>query len=110
MDLFTAWLSLLGTGIPPVAGILILDYFVIKKQKYEFGEGVKHRFCSVPAVVAWAAACIVGYSVPWGISAVNSMVVAGIVYIALHAVLKNSDKLYIGGTYAEDRRGALEKI
>ena len=110
VDLFTAWLSLLGTGIPPVAGILILDYFVIKKQKYEFGEGVKHRFCSVPAVVAWASACIVGYSVHWGISAVNSMVVAGIVYIALHAVLKNSDKLYIGGTYAEDRRGALEKI
>lgn len=110
VDLFTAWLGLLGTGIPPVAGILILDYFVIKKQKYEFGEGVKHRFCSVPAVVAWAAACIVGYSVHWGISAVNSMVVAGIVYIALHAVLKNSDKLYIGGTYAEDRRGALEKI
>ena len=110
VDLFTAWLGLLGTGIPPVAGILILDYFVIKKQKYEFGEGVKHRFCSVPAVVAWAAACIVGYSVHWGIYAVNSMVVAGIVYIALHAVLKNSDKLYIGGTYAEDRRGALEKI
>ena len=43
INYFTIWLGFLGTGIPPIAGILILDYFMVKKQEYTFGEGTVHR-------------------------------------------------------------------
>ncbi|MCD7845202.1 MAG: cytosine permease [Oscillospiraceae bacterium] len=111
VDSFTTWLSLLGTGIPPVAGILILDYFFLKKKDYHFGEGVKHRFCSVPAIVAWVLGCIVGYTVSWGISSINGMVVAGVVYVLMFLIFKNKpEALYIGGTYMEDAKGAVSKV
>ncbi|MCB6994589.1 cytosine permease [bacterium 210820-DFI.6.37] len=111
VNYFTAWLGILGTGIPPVAGILILDFFFIKKKNYQFGKGVKHGFCSVPAVISWIIACVVGYTVPWGIPAINSMVVAGIFYIIIYAVLKNNERLlFVGGSYEEDENGAVTKI
>ncbi len=44
-DYFTTWLSLLGVGIPPVAGVIICDYYLLKGQKYEYGPGT--RYCKV---------------------------------------------------------------
>lgn len=111
INYFTIWLGFLGTGIPPVAGILILDYFMVKKQEYTFGEGTVHRFCSLPAVVAWISGCIVGYSVHWGISALNGIVVTGIVYVIMFAIFKDNEHLlYWGGSYVEDIKGAVSKL
>ena len=111
INYFTIWLGFLGTGIPPVAGILILDYFMVKKQEYTFGEGTVHRFCSLPAVVAWISGCIVGYSVHWGISALNGIVVTGIVYVIMFAIFKDNERLlYWGGSYVEDIKGAVSKL
>lgn len=108
---FTTWLSLLGVGIPPVAGILILDFFFIKKRNYKFGKDANHGFCSVPAVISWIVGCIVGYTVSWGVAAINSMVVAGVLYIILSALLKNNENLlYVGGRYKETENGAVVKI
>lgn len=110
VNYFTSWLGILGTGIPPVAGILALDYFFVKKQNYSFGEGTVHHFCALPAIVAWVVGCIVGFTVHWGVSAINSMVVAGVVYVIMFACFKNNEKvLYLGGTYVEDEVGALHK-
>ena len=90
---------------------MILDYFVVKKQNYSFGEGVTHRFCSLPAVIAWIAGCTVGYTVHWGISSLNSIIIAGIVYIIAFFILKrNSHLLYLGGIYVEDSKGAVTRI
>lgn len=111
VNYFTTWLSILGTAIPPVAGILIVDYFCVKHQSYRFGAGVKHRFCSIPALVSWAIGCLVGYTVTWGIAAINSMVVTAIIYIALFMLFKNdTSRLYFGGEYVENARGELEKL
>lgn len=111
VNYFTTWLSILGTAIPPVAGILIVDYFCVKHQSYRFGAGVKHRFCSIPALVSWAIGCLVGYTVTWGIAAINSMVVTAIIYIALFMLFKNdTNRLYFGGEYVENARGELEKL
>ena len=93
-----------------MAGILALDYFFVKKQNYSFGEGTVHHFCALPAIVAWVVGCIVGFTVHWGVSAINSMVVAGVVYVIMFACFKNNEKvLYLGGTYVEDEVGALHK-
>lgn len=52
---FLTFLGYLGTAIPPVAGIVIVDYFIIRKGEYHYGEGVKHHFCNVLALIAWIA-------------------------------------------------------
>lgn len=110
VNYFTTWLGILGTAIPPVAGILIMDYFFVKKKHYQFGAGVEHRFCSMPALLSWAAGCIVGYAVTWGIASINSMVVAAAVYVVIFACFKNdTGKLYFGGVYLENERGELKK-
>lgn len=110
VNYFTTWLGILGTAIPPVAGILIMDYFFVKKRSYQFGSGVKHRFCSTPALLAWIIGCIVGYTVSWGIASINSMVVAAVIYLLVFLCFRNNPhKLYIGGVYTENEYGALTK-
>ena len=52
MDYFTSFLSILAVGISPVAGVVIADYFFIKKGRYQYGEGTKHYFCNL---LAWIA-------------------------------------------------------
>ena len=58
-----------------------------------------------------AIGCLVGYTVTWGIAAINSMVVTAIIYIALFMLFKNdTNRLYFGGEYVENARGELEKL
>ena len=101
---FLGWL---GTAIPPVAGIVIVDYFIIKKGDYSYGEGTKHHFCNILALIAWVAGAAVGFTVTWGIAAINAIVTTGIVYLVLSIAFKGSDKIYVGGNFVEDELGNI---
>lgn len=104
---FMTFLGWLGTAIPPVAGIVIVDYFIIKKGEYHYGEGTRHHFCNIVALIAWIAGAAVGFTVTWGIAAINSIVVTGVVYLVLSLAFKGSDKIYIGGDFVEDELGNI---
>ena len=107
---FLTFLGWLGTAIPPVAGIVIVDYFIIRKGEYHYGEGVKHHFCNVLALVAWIAGAVVGFTVHWGIAAINAIVTTAVVYLVLSLIFKNSDKIYIGPDYVEDEVGSISPV
>lgn len=103
---FVGFLSFLGILVPPVGGIIIADYFVLKKASYQFGEGTRYGFLSLAAFIAWIASVVVGFSITWGIACINSMVVAFVVYLILELCFKNNpDKKYIGGFCVEDDYG-----
>lgn len=106
-DYFLTFLGWLGTAIPPVAGIVIVDYFIIKKGDYKYGEGVSHHFCNILALIAWIAGAVVGFTVVWGIAAINAIVTAGVVYLILSIFFKGNDKIYIGGNFIEDELGNI---
>lgn len=106
-DYFLTFLGWLGTAIPPVAGIVIVDFFLIRKGNYNYGEGVKHHFCNVLALIAWACGVLVGFTVTWGIAAINAIVTTGVVYLILSLIFKGSDKIYIGPDYVEDELGNI---
>ena len=106
-DYFMTFLGWLGTAIPPVAGIVIVDYFIIKKGNYSYGEGTKHHFCNILALIAWVAGAAVGFTVTWGIAAINAIVTTGIVYLVLSIAFKGSDKIYVGGDFIEDELGNI---
>jgi cytosine permease len=108
---FTSWLTILGTAVPPVAGILIADYFFFHKQKYEFGEGTRYGYISIPAIAAWIAGIIIGFTVHWGIACINSLVISMVIYVILMNLYKtNPDKKYLGGFCIENEYGETKRI
>ena len=100
-DNFCGWLNILNTFIPPCGAILITDYFIINKRQYPTMEEKKFVPVSIPAVIAWAVGSVValagfnkfglGDAMPFltkGIPAINGMVVAAVIYVALSAALR----------------------
>ena len=92
---------------PPCGAILIADYFVRARRRYEPIAERKFVRVSPPAVVAWALGSLVAlfglmnldpkmnlFGLPagfvkafdFGLPAINGMVVAAVVYLALSAV------------------------
>lgn len=107
---FVVFLSILGVFVPPVGGIIIADYFVCKKCKYSFGAGTRYGFLSLPALISWIVACIVGFTLKTGIACINSMVGAFVIYLILDSIFhKNPDKKYVGGFCKENAYGMTTK-
>ncbi|MDQ7793558.1 MAG: cytosine permease [bacterium] len=88
-DYFVPWLVILGVGIPPVAGILIADYWLLKRGNYTFGPGTRYAGWSWPAFAAWLIASVLGYHITWGIPSVNSIVIAFVLYLGLMHLCQN---------------------
>ncbi|SMQ81492.1 cytosine permease [Bacillus sp. OV166] len=87
LDRFVDFLVLLGIMIPPIAGIMVVDYFVLKTYRKALDESREKG--TLPAepekinpitLVAWAAGFGGGYFIPVGIPSINSLLISGIVY------------------------------
>ncbi|CAM3515114.1 cytosine permease [Kibdelosporangium persicum] len=90
LDHFTTFLTWIGVITPPVAGIVIAEYFVVRTWRAALdssraaGELPDTPPNWVPAsLLCWAAGAAVGAFVPVGIPAINSVVTA----FALYAVI-----------------------
>ncbi|MCP9946901.1 cytosine permease [Streptomyces somaliensis] len=90
LDHFVEFLTILGVATPPIAGIMIAEYFVVKtwRADLERTRAVGRIPAAAPewvpaALVCWAAGGLVGYHVDWGVPAVNSIAVAFLLYTAL---------------------------
>lgn len=93
LDEFTDFLVLLGVVFPPIAGIMVAEYFVARIWRPELersrlvGELPRTAPTWVPASLAiWATAALFGHFVEWGLPSVNSVVVAMVLYIAAAAL------------------------
>lgn len=96
INYFTDFLTLLGVAIPPVAGIMVVDYYLLKRNRADLEktreEGVLPRTVekwNPITIIVWIAAFVVGevssiFSI--GIPGLNSLIFAGVVYwIAMKA-------------------------
>lgn len=72
---FCDWLNILNCTLPPLGMILILDYFIGKKNQPE----VTVRWSSIIGVITGA---IIANIIPWGIASINGMAVAAICYFS----------------------------
>ena len=82
---FCGWLNILNCTLPPVGIILILSYFMHKKDFETTETSVQVNWFSVIGVVLGA---VVANVVHWGFASINGMVVAGACYIAGHLLNK----------------------
>jgi cytosine permease len=93
---FIGFLTILGVAFPPVAAIMVVDYFILRTHREALaatrGTGLP-GWCpnwNLAGWLAWIASAVVGYYVQWGIASVNSLVVAGVLYYGLAKVLPAS--------------------
>lgn len=104
INYFQGFLTLLGVAIPPVAGIMVIDYYVLRRNRGALEE--TRESGTLPkrvekwnpiTIVVWILAFIVGevssiYSI--GIPGLNSLIFAGIVYwiaMKVYASVKKVD-------------------
>jgi cytosine permease len=87
-DYFISWLNILGVGVPPMAGIILADYFIIHNKKYDLENDSNLPEWNKYALISWLIAGVIGYNLNWGIAALNSLVVAIVLYIALMKFIK----------------------
>lgn len=87
---FQGFLTELGILFPPIAAIIVADYFVLKTWRRELDESRARNALPdtvanwVPAgLIAWAAGYVVGKFVLFGVPSINSLVAAFLVYLLL---------------------------
>ena len=78
---FTAFLTFLNSMLPPVGGIIIADYFFVKKRKYDNIKEVKFQDINWVAIVAFLAGFIVANVVQVGVIALNAIITTMLVYV-----------------------------
>lgn len=79
---FCGYLNILNIFIPPVGAVVIADFCVRRLGKYKDPKEAKFEKIHWPGVVAWLAGASVAF-VDIGLRAINGMVTAIVVYLAL---------------------------
>jgi cytosine permease len=90
LDRFADFLTILGVAMPPIAGIMVAEYFLVRRWRPALDAArAEGRLPDtepgwVPAtLVIWVGSAVLGWwteQVQLGIPALNSLAVAGIVY------------------------------
>jgi cytosine permease len=91
LSFFTNFLILLGEAITPIAGIMAVDYYVLKRSRnvldISSAKGTlpdKVETWNPVAIIAWALGFIAGiFSTDFGIPAINSLVVGALTYLVI---------------------------
>ena len=87
LDKFTDFLTLLGVVFPPISGVMLVDYYVLRtnRQLLDASRQTQTLPKSTP-LIGWKAivACVVGtiggMNIDYGIPSFNSLIIASAVY------------------------------
>lgn len=90
LDHFKDFLSLLGVAIPPIGGIIVAEYWIARRRRgvLDATRPAARLPDRVPtwipgSLAVWLTAFCVGKFVDWGIPALNSLITAMVLYVAL---------------------------
>ncbi len=100
---FVPFLIALGVVVPPIAGIMIVDYYLLQRHREQLEESAgsgtlpaRQEKLNPVTVLAWVGASIVGYAVQWGIPALNSLLCAAVLYyvtMKIVAIVQRQDRV-----------------
>ncbi|CAQ02848.1 purine-cytosine permease family protein [Clavibacter sepedonicus] len=87
---FTAFLTLLGVAFPPIVGIMIAEYFVVKNWRPALDASRENGALPasaprwVPVSLAiWVVSALVGYFATFGLGSLNAVITAFVLYAVL---------------------------
>jgi cytosine permease len=91
LERFTDFLMLLGVSLPPIAGIMVAEYYIIRRWRGRLDTSREQGTLPatepglVPAtLVIWAGAAVFGWwseRAALGIGSLNSLLLAGVLYV-----------------------------
>lgn len=86
LERFTDFLTILGVAFPPIAGIMVAEYFVVKKFRPELDSAGGSIPDTAPrwvfaTIAIWIASSVFGYFVQFGMPSINSVVLAFVLYV-----------------------------
>jgi cytosine permease len=91
LNYFITFLTVLGVTIPPIAGIAVVDYFVLKRSRAELDASREKG--TLPetvetwnpiSIITWVASSLFGYFfTSFGIPAINSLIASAVLYYVL---------------------------
>ncbi|MFV0503363.1 MAG: cytosine permease [Lachnospirales bacterium] len=82
-EYFISYLSFLGVLLPPVAGVSIVDAYFFREKYNKAPDTITVKY-STPAFISWGVGILVGIIVDFGSSAINALIISGIVYFILN--------------------------
>lgn len=95
---FVSWLAFLNATLPPIGAIIALDFF-LHRANYK-AESIVNRKFNFGAIAGVILGALAGNFAPFGIAAINAMVVACVCYIAAELFQKKADQKIEGDTNA----------
>jgi cytosine permease len=87
IDKFSSFLTILGVVFPPVASIMFVDYWILKRDRKVLSES--HAKNELPThtdkfpivtIVAWVGGSLIGYFFTWGIQSITVIIASGLIY------------------------------
>src|SRR5262249_5932652 len=90
LEHFVEFLMLLGVGFPPIAGIMVAEYYVVRRYRAELeqtrGTGAlpaQGERLNPMMLLAWAAGAAAGHLVHAGIPSLSSFLCSFVSYVVL---------------------------
>ncbi|QWA11369.1 cytosine permease [Sodalis ligni] len=99
LDQFTGILTLFGVFFPPIAGVMLIDYYILRSHRSileatrisgQLPDAAATPVIGWPAMFAWIIGSLFGLFVHWGIPSINSLLVASMLYWLIHITLRKN--------------------
>ncbi len=111
LNRFVGFLTLLGVAIPPIGGIMVVDYFILKRSRRELDASRARNelpktveLINPIAILSWVVAFLVGIFIQQGIPALNSLLAAGVcywVFMELYILATRKKDTGVSGTISD---------
>ncbi|WP_338471183.1 cytosine permease [Niallia sp. XMNu-256] len=77
---FVGFLTILGSTLPSIGAIILADYYLVKRGKYQAFETMKFKVVNWIAIAAWIGGVVIANIAP-GIPPINALLGTSIIYV-----------------------------
>ena len=81
-----SFLDLLGTVVPPLAGIILVDFYLLHKKNYPMLEETEFKGFNAMTWISWVISIVLANVLPIGLPSLTGLVLGGIIYFILMKV------------------------
>ncbi|QTL40803.1 cytosine permease [Xenorhabdus budapestensis] len=95
LDRFVDFLTVLGVVFPPILGVMLVDYYILRSYRKVLDESKqKGNLPDETPTIGWAAiiasvvGSVIGLTIEWGVPTINSLLMASVVYWLIKCAFK----------------------
>ncbi|CAM3645194.1 allantoin permease [Xenorhabdus thuongxuanensis] len=96
LERFVDFLTVLGVVFPPIIGIMLVDYYILRSHRKVLDESREQGILPYETpTIGWAAiiasviGSVIGLEAEWGVPAINSLLLASLTYGLFKSVCKH---------------------